>query len=290
MYATKVWGFGVPAGPLIFGTAGWRDNARRVLKPGDEVVLIGTSGTPTNEDDQGKILAIIAPTTEAVQSLDFPISISEHDYDKEGNYRWPFGLLISDAWILPDRPIWKTISGRNLGQVAAAGIVALTQDEQQLVEAYRREAIPLLSASAHTERRLAEALGRPRFGPAPSTTRQGIMHMRRANASTYFFELLAGKTSVGFKIGWAFDFKQRLKTFNQYALPSLGGLRYRGVLEEPWDTARQAYGMEQALLRRFAEYRSRDNGEVLVGISEKEIRDVWYTLVTRGRQRRPFGD
>lgn len=45
--------------------------------------------------------------------------------------------------------------------------------------------------------------------------------------------------------------KNRIKTFNKAALPDLGGVEYKLVLEHYWDTARQAYAMEQSLLEHF---------------------------------------
>ena len=52
-FMTKVWDFGAPVGPLQFSSEGWRRNAREVLRPGDIVVLVGTKGEETAEDDRG---------------------------------------------------------------------------------------------------------------------------------------------------------------------------------------------------------------------------------------------
>src|SRR5256885_103412 len=98
VYMTKVWGFGVPCGPLQFSTAGWREKARRLLNPGDLVVLVGTKGRQTDSQFQGRALGIMEPTTEVVSSLDFDLQERPIDYDSEGNYRWPYGFLNRRAW------------------------------------------------------------------------------------------------------------------------------------------------------------------------------------------------
>jgi hypothetical protein len=73
IYMTKVWGFGIPCGPLQFRTSGWRDAARDILKAGDLVAVVGTKGEQTDRDAQGRVLGMIEPTTEVVSSLDFDL-------------------------------------------------------------------------------------------------------------------------------------------------------------------------------------------------------------------------
>lgn len=93
-YLTKVWGFSVPCGPLQFSTRGWRNRAREKLSPGDLVVLVGTKEPPTTDEEQGRLLGIMEPTTNPVMSLDFPLETFPHDFTEQG-YRWPYGLLKS---------------------------------------------------------------------------------------------------------------------------------------------------------------------------------------------------
>jgi hypothetical protein len=96
--------------------------------------------------------------------------------------------------------------------------------------------------------------------------------MRIANAST-----------MAFKIGWAFDFRMRERTFNQSALPALGGLRYQTVLQQLWDTAMQAFEMEQALLRHFDSARHKTNREGLTGIPLEVIQLAWVNFMRHRR-------
>src|SRR5690348_5207000 len=93
VFLTKVWGFGEPVGPLQFSSPTWRDKAGARLEPGDLVVLVGTKDEPTSGEERGRLLGLMEPTSEPVRSLDFQLARKAHDYDEDGRYRWPYGLL-----------------------------------------------------------------------------------------------------------------------------------------------------------------------------------------------------
>ena len=283
VYMTKVWGFGVPCGPLQFSTSGWRDRAREELRPGDLVVLVGTKEPPTADEDQGRLLGIMEPTTEPVMSLDFPLQIAPHDFTADNEYRWPFALLNKRAWKLPARPLLEDISSRRFTMDAALGIVPLTSDEADRVRSFESEEVPLLTSSRIIARTEGYEAARRRNAPAPTTKRDGVMHLRKAAAYTYAMEIQGCSTSA-FKIGWAFNHRARVRQFNLYALPELGGVKYRVKLTEFWDTARQAFKMEQELLRSFDSRRHRGNREVIQGVSYKELESAWSGCVLRLRR------
>jgi hypothetical protein len=73
----------------------------------------------------------------------------------------------------------------------------------------------------------------------------------------------------------AFDYRARERGFNVAALPQLGGLRYRTHLFELWDTARQAFGMEQAILRQLDAARHPANREVIHGVPYEKLQAAW---------------
>lgn len=97
---------------------------------------------------------------------------------------------------------------------------------------------------------------------------------------------IEGTTATLFKIGWAFDFKERERDFNLSSLPRLGGLRYRAELYHLWDTARAAYKMEQTILRKFDVQRDPSNREVLFGISHDALHASWIEYLVHARSRR----
>jgi hypothetical protein len=285
VYITKVWGFSEPCGPLQFSTEGWRDRARRDLAEGDLVVEVGTMREPTEEGERGRVLGIMEPTTETVASLDFELRRAPHDFDDDDNYRWPYGLLNRRAWILEERPLLSEVSDRAFSMDAVLGIVPLSDDEAAKVLALRRREVELLAPVRALARVEGAEAARRRAAPPPTTTRAGSMHMRRASAYTYCMEV-EGAEKWSFKIGWAFDYTARERQFNQSALPQIGGLRYRTKLEHLWDTAREAYAMEQDLLRHFDTRRHPANREILFGVAYKEIKQAWIDGLLRRSRRR----
>lgn len=279
LFLTKVWGWDVPVGPLQFSTSGWRDNALRQLEDGDRVVLVGTTGDQTPDDMKGRLLGVMEPSREPVMSLDFDVRARPGDF-VDGEYKWPVGLINLRAWSLPQRPRLTQISDRKFSMVSAQGIVPLSDDEAASVLAldWREEA--LMQPTAQAQARMAKRHGTPnRTTPPPTTTRRGVMHMRRAPAYTYAMQVVGARPSA-FKIGWAFDFKQRARQFNHAAMPGLGGLEYKPFRYQLWDTARQAYAMEQALLTKLSDRLHGDNGEIVIGLSDKALDAAWVAAVS----------
>jgi hypothetical protein len=275
LYMTKVWGFGDPCGPLQFSTNGARETARSLLKDGDRVILVGTLGAPTLPNDQGRVLGMMEPTREPVASLDYGLEREEWDFDEEGNYKWPYGLHNRRAWKFAEpRLLLTDISSRAFYMDSAQGIVLMTAVEEAAVLKYPHHPVELLTPIRALARIDGEDAARRRNAPPPTTTRQGIMHLRRAPALTYAMAI-EGAKFTSFKIGWAFDAKARERQFNQASMPKLGGLTYRTRLTEIWKTARLAYEMEQALLRKFDAIRHYANREIISGAEYPEIERAW---------------
>jgi hypothetical protein len=108
------------------------------------------------------------------------------------------------------------------------------------------------------------------------------MHMRRAPAYTYAM-VIRGAGAASFKLGWAFDYRARQRTFNLAALPELGGVRYETRLQHLWDTAEQAFKMEQDLLRQFVAVQHPTNREV-VQIEESALQAAWISYLMKARR------
>lgn len=279
LFLTKVWGWDAPVGPMQFSTSGWRDNALRQLEPGDRVVLVGTMGDQTPEDMKGRILGVMEPLREPVMSMDFAVRARPGDF-VDGEYKWPVGLMNMHAWSLPERPKLTQISDRKFSMDSAQGIVPLTDDEAVRILALEWSAEALLQPTAQAQARMAKKHGAAkRTAPPPTTTRRGVMHMRRAPAYTYAMKV-TGAHPNAFKVGWAFDFKLRAQQFNHAAMPGLGGLEYRPFRFHLWDTARQAYAMEQALLSHLSDRLHPDNREIVQGLSDDALDMAWFAGVS----------
>ena len=275
MYLTKTWGFSDPSGPLQFSARGWLDRARAVLKDGDLVAIVGTQGAPTLDPERGMLLGLMEPSTHTVRCLDYALDVEPHDYDDDGNYRWPFGLELKAAWrfIEPLMPL-SSVSSRSFTMDSALGIVPLEPAEAAKILALLRAPASLLRPLAAAARIEGTDAARRRAAPPPTTTRQGVMHMRRMSAFTYAMEI-EHATQAAFKIGWSFDHKARAGQFNLYSLPQLGGLRYRIRFQQLWETAMDAFRMEQTLLRKFDARRHPANREVVTPLSLAELETAW---------------
>ena len=271
LFMTKVWVWDVPVGPLQFSTSGWRKSALDKLEDGDRVILVGTKGKQTPDDMKGRILGAMEPTKHQVMSLDFPVIRLEGD-DKDGGYKWPYGLNNRRAWSFPDRPLLSELTDRRFSMDSAQGIVSLEDEEVERIMDLEWREEKLLKRMAHAEARVNPT--KRAIAPPPTTSRKGVMHMRRANAFTYAMKVEGARPSA-FKIGWAFDYKRRTDEFNHASMPELGGLRYVPKLYQLWDTARMAYSMEQRLLQEFAENRHPENQEVITGVGEQKLREKW---------------
>lgn len=224
IFLTKTWGWEVPVGPLQFSTEGWRRNAVEQLQPGDEVVIVGTRGDQTPEEMRGRILGVMEPTREPVMSLDFAMQVPPEHFSG-GEYKWPFGLNNLRAWSIPERPLLTNVINRRFSMAATRGIIRLTEEEAAAVSKLGRREVGLVPLSAQAHRRMAICHGAARrTAPPPTTTRRGVMHLRRAEAYTYAMEIIQAKAS-SFKVGWAFDVRQRARQFNHSAMPFLGGVR-----------------------------------------------------------------
>jgi len=273
-FLTKVWGWGIPVGPLQFSSKGWRDNALSQLEPSDRVVLVGTMGDQTPEDMKGRVLGVMEPTREPVMSLDFAVRQKSGDF-VEGEYKWPYGLMNLRAWSIPARPRLAELTNRRFSMDSAQGIVPLSDEERSQLQEFEWREEALLQPSAQAQARMNRKYAAPkRTAPPPTTTRRGAMHMRRAPAYTYAMRIVGAQHSA-FKIGWAFDFKKRARQFNHAAMPSLGGLEYKPFLFQLWDTARIAYVMEQKLLETLSDKRHPANNEIVLGVKDGELEAIW---------------
>ena len=279
VFMTKTWGFSTPCGPLQFSTEGWRARARTALQPGDLVVIVGTKNFRTVPAEQGLVIGIMEPTTDLAYWQDFDLPTRPEDFNDEGEYRWRYALRNRAAWKILDRRPLEEISSRDFHMDSALGIVPLTEQEAATVMRLAREPAELLLPVRVRARIEGEEVARRRAAPPPTTTRQGIMHLRRAPAYTYLMAI-EGARGIAFKVGWAFEYNMRQRLFNQFALPEIGGLRYRTRLHRLWDTARAAFSMEQAILYTFDQYRHRANREVIDGVPYSSLEAAWIDYLT----------
>ena len=283
VYLTKTWGFDSPSGPLVFRQNGSRKSARSVLKDGDLVVIVGTMTSPTLIEQRGKILGLMEPTKEIANTLDYDLVTFPDHFDEGANTAGP------SHWNCAERGNFWSQEPCSLPYRPASSVRFRTGDctadtaKRPNIGAPARGGWRLLHQSIRTKTRIdleGPDSARKKAAPPPTTRRNGIMHMRRMSAFTYAMEIEHASQSA-FKIGWAFDHKARARQFNLSSLPKLGGLRYKIRLERLWDTAFDAFRMEQWLLRNFDTLRHPSNREVVCPIDLKSVEAAWVEYLIK---------
>ncbi|MBS0521052.1 MAG: hypothetical protein JSR90_20285, partial [Proteobacteria bacterium] len=230
-----------------------------------------------------RLLGLMQVAPEPVSSLDFYdlADIRPVDRDANGNYRWPFGLRVLRAWKFDGDNYLRDFADRRFGRQGVIGITELTSQETSRIMRLSHHEIGVRGALQNPARENGRRVGRS--GPPPSTTRTGVMHLRWAEAFTYAM-MIEGASKLVFKIGWAFDINLRERQFNRASLPELGGLKYKVVLSQKWRTAKQAFRMEQRLLRQLSELRDAQNSEVVGPLTMHELQSIWGDYVLRARR------
>ena len=115
---------------------------------GDLVVIVGTFGENTPEDERGKILGLMEPSTVVVSSLDY-FDLSAVRASISTNTEITVGRLAlsrSPRGVLPSRePLWVTSPSRQFQYLFAQGIVPLLPQEEEAILHLPRHRVPLLS-------------------------------------------------------------------------------------------------------------------------------------------------
>jgi len=294
MYVTKVWGVDDVAGPLVFSQEGRRDSASRTLKDGDLVILVGTMGKETEEGDRNRVLGIMEPSTIPVSTLDYPLPwlYQSGSIHADGSPRWPYALINKQAWHFAPGLFLADVAPRDynaFGLTAATGIVPLSEEEAARVLAHPYYGIDLLQSGNPSVPSPFHDGPRGKGAPTPTEgVRRGVMHMRNAPADVYWFHLLRDDRVVGHKIGWAFDWRRRLRLFNSVSLPGLRGIAYQKHEAYPCPTARHAFWVERTILRELDQCRLPANQEVLRNITTDDLQPIWARHLNT-MMKRPVG-
>jgi hypothetical protein len=134
-------------------------------------------------------------------------------------------------------------------------------------------------------RRNREGIPMRHGAPRPFVGVRATSVLDDGSAVTYALEL-QGASEDAFKIGCAGRHEDRVQTFNQAAMPQLGGISYVPILSEPWDNRDDAFDMEQEVLNRLKARRHPANQEVVTGVTRSELEDIWAMAARKIRRRR----
>jgi hypothetical protein len=258
VFATKVWGLDFATWPLLtFPTEGYRRSFLRKAHDDDLVCFVATKGKKVADDDKGKLLGVAKVSSVMVNSEsvlrkirgDQPLS--QRNYEN-GRFKWPFGLVLREAWYVPMKPTFDNVIGRKLKWSSVRGCELLSPDEARTVLGLKRTPFDLkdldlvapIKSPAETPTEPETSRHGPR-GIVPPTAGYHVTHKKM----TAFVYVLNFQESDIFKIGWAFDVEARAKDINQHIPSEILQRQWEIFLWRKFPDQFQAYAAEQSLLQ-----------------------------------------
>jgi T5orf172 domain-containing protein len=276
IFATRVWGFDPWHWPVVvFGREGDLKSLLARSSPGDRIILAATLDEERVEpQNRGRLLGMaefgrrIVRTEEIVRRE----HMAPHDLDETGRVKWPYALVITNAWTFPDLPGTVDVLGHQLPRNATSQAVLLGDDEALAIGRLRTAPVELPPVVVKY-RAVVDVLrgGKPTTGPTPTSVSFSVERAADQPAFTYCLQF--GKRDV-WKIGHAIDPKQRLREVNTHVPSEVLGECWQIALTQGWDSSTDAFAMEQRVLKAL--HRFRTEGE-RVRCAWKEIDRAWQS-------------
>lgn len=240
------------------------------------MVFLGTQRSPTEPQDQGRILGIaeIGPTpVDTTEVLD-ESAVRDFGPDAIATKKWPKALLMVRAWRILEKPLVTDALREQLSFQATVRAVLLDTEDAAAVLDLRVDEVPLPDTPLFRNHRAASDALRPTTGPVPTSWAGAVARDAAVVATTYAFRF--GVRDI-WKIGHAQDARARLKEVNAHVPHEALGERWSIVYEQTWPTQIAAYLMEQRILNSMPQRRTK--GERLQ-CPEQEIRAAWLRAIT----------
>jgi hypothetical protein len=278
IFATRVWSFDPTSWPVItFGLKGNRDKLLKESRPGDRIVFIGTQGEPTSEAMRGKLLGMAEIGRRAVKTLDVisPERRNPRDFDEQGRFKWPSGILMIKAWRFEPQPRLLDVLAAQLPYHATPQAVLLSLDDASAVLGLKIVEVDLpISETLTKAKQLDAALnGRPTFGPKPTSWNGESGRDINRTAFTYAFRF--GQSEI-WKIGHTIDISERIKQVNLHIPAEIVPHQWRPIYQQEWSDESEAHTMEQKVLELLKAWRT--VGE-RVKCSELDILSAWLSAI-----------
>jgi len=282
VFATKVWGLDFATWPLLtFPANGYRQSFLQKALDDDLVCFVATKGKNVNKGDKGRLLGVATVSSVMVNSESVLLKVrgdqplDQRNYEN-GRFKWPFGLVLREAWYVPAKPVFDNVIGRKLKWSSVRGCEQLSPGEARAVLRLKRTPFDLknlgLAASVKLRPKTppgpAVSAHRPK-GIVPPTAGYQVM-LRKMPAFVY---VLSFQESDIFKVGWAFDVQARTKDINQHIPTEILQRQWEIFLWREYPDQFQAYAAEQSLLQGpLKKYWTK--GE-RVKMGEDALRAIW---------------
>jgi len=213
-FLKKVWGYDPQRWPVIgFGQEAGARKLEREYNTGDWLILAGTLNAPTPEDDRGRMLGMIQITNTIVNVKDvldaLDTDLEEHEFDENGNFKWPFGFPYLKAFRFVNKPLLHDeFPGMFPDRTGAKYAAQFDQvSVERILEYEIEEDAFAIAPCLEEELRRSTLLGR---GPAPGLGERNSLYEDGDNW-VYIFKI--AETNF-YKIGRSNNPQSRLKQFN----------------------------------------------------------------------------
>lgn len=263
MFFKKTWGYGPHDWPLLgFSTKGGLNRLEREYHPGDWVVIAGTQSYPTDEADQGRLLAMVRITNTVVDIepilKELGTAITGESYNDRGEFRWPQGFPYLEGRSFIGKPLIKEVlPNRRTDQGQAEAAYALPLDQDEVSEILKLKTTPddiREVPQLKQQMRLAKLISGSRPGPVPGLGERTASYEDGEN-SVYIFRISGTNF---YKVGRSNNIERRLQEFNSspHAIWAQKPLELVG--SHPLPDAASAHEVEQLVHKKLEKF-SRGN-------------------------------
>ena len=253
VFAKKYWDFDPSLCPAIpLRDEKTRERLIKESRPGDLFLFVATKTKDvTPADKRGRMLGIVEfdRIPVSAEGLIAPGKRKNpRDYDKSGNYKWPYGVPIVRAWEFTPPPDASKFLEKNLSRHTYRYIEELDEEDVKRVLALDREEIDISGARERLQQagiQKAFLPSRPTRGPSPSSGLIGYTRENEGPAETYAMRF--GQRNI-WKIGYSGNIGRRFKEVNGHIPHEVLGEYWEFFLTKKWRSSTAAHKMEQRVL------------------------------------------
>lgn len=259
VFLKKTWGYDPDGWPMIgFSQKSGLNKLEREYKTGDWIVIAGTSGSETSEDERGCLLGLIQITNVVVDLEpvleELGTKLTSKSYNESGEFRWPRGFPYLAARSIVGKPLIKEVLPErrtNMGQAEAAYALELSEeDARKILDLPYTEDVVRSIPSLKPHEKLTEILGTTQPGPVPSMGDRTSTYEDGENV-VYVFRIPG---TDFYKIGRTNCIERRLSEFNRSPHAVLSGNPIELLHSHAFPDAKSAHDVEQMLHKRLADY------------------------------------
>jgi hypothetical protein len=299
LFLKKVWGFRPREAPVVgFGKAAGRSKFLAQSNATDQwIVLAATNTEFPDEEDKGRLLGLAkvyrqeVDTYQIWQEAGFPAQPAH--FNEDGGFKWPYGLVIREARMFPDKPLLKDTLGTAFGIHEANFAVPLSEEHADIIRRLSSEAVPVkpvesLLDGTYMEQAIAynAAHNNTSTGPVPSYQRSAVEIDSSRPGYAYRLQLIQKKTSRWerpvFKIGRSHAPEQRCAELNSGLVSAITGCHWEIADTFMFENEQLAHNFEQLMHQATSRWRVLGENEI-VQMDVRELQNLWQKVLTDGK-------